>query len=261
MSYLNKLHDINRQFIYDKLDAVQCIERDNQIYVRCDDIFRILSKSIVRDKRLINDYSSDEVITMSIEVSSGQSKVIRLCRLFTQKGLHRYIQEGKIISYIHVCEYFNLSVKDSDIIKINSCLVDKDLFDTKKILKWVFGKRKQVKQLGATVNIKEFAEWLSSNQDNCLINRKNKVLKLAGIPANRISEKILRIYKTSDQQKNYSNSSNSDFDSSIDVESNIEANVKAESSIEAGVEIEAEYSIESNIEVDIKDECNIEIEE
>jgi len=163
----------NKIYIFNKLDDIN--NKDN--FICCNDLFNIISSSIASDRRLINSYDKDEVILMW-KKNNGK---LRNCRFFTHKGLVRYLSEGKIFNHKNVCEYFNVDIIDKELIKIYKYKNIDGTFDTKKILKWLFGKRKACSSLNKFISLEELSEWLIEYKKNdILINRKNKILSLVG---------------------------------------------------------------------------------
>lgn len=177
---IDELLNLNKKTIFDKLDKIPVYDG----YIKCNDLFDAISTAIIRDKRLINSYNGEdskysEVVRKMIPV--GKTK--RKCRCFTTRGIARYIHEGKLINYKTVCEYYGVEPIDREIEILRKMLIKDDVFDTKKILKWLFGKRKQIKQLGKTININVLCIWLNKYENNdVIIARKNKILQLAGYP-------------------------------------------------------------------------------
>ena len=130
--------------------------------IQCNEIINAISTSVARDKRIINGYSKDEMVTQKIKVNG----VLRNCRMFTIQGIERYIQEGNIYSYENVCEYFGVDTLDPKNKEIIKYMDKKNKFITKKILKWLFGKRKQDKSLGKSIKYDELVEWMKDYEDD-----------------------------------------------------------------------------------------------
>ncbi len=167
------LKKVNRDAIYDRLDNLKRVDG----CLKCNDVFNALSSSITRDKRLINDYTEDEVVLKYDLVNKRSVK----SRYFTPEGMSRYIHEGKIICYEIVCEYFDINPIDKDIETIMGFMINDKTFETKLILKWLFGKKKSVKVLKTYVNIEILAVWLSNYKSSDIIaNRRNKILEMMG---------------------------------------------------------------------------------
>ena len=144
---------------------VNIISDHDRVRYKCNDIITAISNSVERDKRLINEYEQDEIIVRSTRTNG----TLRKCRFFTVKGLERYVHEGKIYSYVNVCEYFNFIPKDKQHDKwkeeVDKCRQANE-FITKKILKWVCEKRKIAKELGNVVNATALIKWLASTEHN-----------------------------------------------------------------------------------------------
>jgi hypothetical protein len=205
---LDNINEYNRKVIYERLET--CLNIDNTY--KCNDVIETLSMMKIRDKRMINEYATDEVILRKIKTSG----YMRLTRFFTEKGLKRYLEEGKIISYKTVCSYFKIEEKNLEYDKLlkelNKCIIldkstlcDKSIildkstlcdkstvkdtidkktvkitsdtkFATKKILNWLFDKRKSNKELGTIVSIPTLLKWIkSTNFKSNSIPNKHKV--------------------------------------------------------------------------------------
>ncbi len=173
----NNLLDLNRQSLKNKIDKLDKY-LDNY---PASDLIQILSNSVERDKRIISDFTADEVILHSVK----RDKTIRKIRYLTPKGVARYLLEGDIFSYENACYIFNVpivnkqhilwhgqlmkclytdvndtdvndtDVNDTDTVtgKDNSVDLSKDkvcklIFQVKPLLKWLFEKRKSIKMLG-----------------------------------------------------------------------------------------------------------------
>jgi len=154
---MDELKEANKDAIYEKLANLRVVEET----IRCNDLIEAISTSVSRDKRLINTYKPNELCRRKVIVGN----TLRNCRMFTLAGIHRYIQEGKIYSYENVCEYFGLEPADPLLDEMYACLNEQDLFITKKILKWLFGKRKQCKELGITVDHVTLLDWMANYVD------------------------------------------------------------------------------------------------
>jgi hypothetical protein len=147
----------NRDAIFKKLARLRVVEES----ICCNDLIDAISTSVSRDKRLINSYNISEMTRRKIMVHG----TLRMCRMFTMAGIARYIQEGKVYGYENVCEYFGIVPINPLLTEMYNCLNKKDLFITQKVLKWVFGKRKQTNELGVTVSHLELVEWLKNYTD------------------------------------------------------------------------------------------------
>lgn len=214
---IDELLNLNKKTIFDKLDKIPVYDG----YIKCNDLFDAISTAIIRDKRLINSYNGEdskysEVVRKMIPV--GKTK--RKCRCFTTRGIARYIHEGKLINYKTVCEYYGVEPIDREIEILRKMLIKDDVFDTKKILKWLFGKRKQIKQLGKTININVLCIWLNKYENNdVIIARKNKILQLAGYTIDN---------KSTDEEKIDSTTSTTDLSTTEIVIVNDECNIEVD---------------------------------
>ena len=146
---------LNKQATFAKLQNIQCV---NGLYV-ANDIIDVLSDQRNTDRTMLNSYTEDEIRVYKIHRKSGT----RLVRLFTIKGLARYLHEGKIYAYETACEYFGVQpidrAKARYEVELSSMrctkICDTTKYDTKKILKWLFNKRKSCKALGETTTVKD----------------------------------------------------------------------------------------------------------
>ena len=163
-----ELLEINRRAIYAKINKVYKKILGDTTYFLANDIIYSVSEAIARDKRLISDYDDDQVVILM-----HKSKY---CRFLTIKGIQRYVHEGKIYSYVNVCQYFNVAPhnkQDLELLsKFNKCIFKGELvkselvknelvkselvkgelantqYITSMLLKFIFGKRKQISALG-----------------------------------------------------------------------------------------------------------------
>jgi hypothetical protein len=183
----------NKKAIFSKLDNIivetqlyDPIQKKERLIYRCNTVIDQISTKPVRDKRLISDYNDDEVICIRSNVDTDKK---RKYRYFTIKGLERYIHEGKIYGYNNVCEYYGFTPIDKEMLYIVE-LFKEGLCEQKKLLKWVFGKRKQNIRLPDKITLNEFADWLDQyKKDDINVLKKNKILKYAGREVN-IQEQI-----------------------------------------------------------------------
>jgi hypothetical protein len=161
---MNKLLEINRLGIYKKLDSVTCIKVNNEVLYKCNDVIDAISDAKVRDKRLINDYGVD---IMVLQCRVGKRLIS--CRFFNTNGIKRYLNEGKIYDYQNACSYFKIEPRDLEKEKLNKELTQCGN-NTKKLLKWLYEKRKCVMKLGDVVNYKELVKWIEDNDEMDNIN-------------------------------------------------------------------------------------------
>ena len=144
------LLDLNKSALYDRLKKVQKIK---ELWV-ANDIIDTLSNQKERDRRLISDFTNDEIKTFIVKRISG----LKCVRLFTIAGLTKYLHEGKIYDYTNACEYFNIIPIDFSAKKYEIFLrsIEKDKkYRTTSLLKWLFGKRKMCKILSDYCTISE----------------------------------------------------------------------------------------------------------
>lgn len=150
---MDDLQLANKTDVFEKLANLVVVRET----IRCNDLIDAISTSVSRDKRLINNYTPEQMIKHDVQVGN----TLRSCRMFTMEGIKRYVHEGKIYSYKNVCEYFGLSPIDPLIAEMDKCKVPgSETFMTKKMLKWLFDKRKQTKELKSTVSLDKLRQWL-----------------------------------------------------------------------------------------------------
>ena len=160
-----KLLEINRLAIFAKLDKVRKKEIKATVYYLCNDVIDAISDAKPRDKRIINEYSDDEVTTFNCNIDG----MIRVCRFFSYKGICRYVHTGHVYSYVNVCKYFKLEPIDKKDLamkkEVEMCKED-GVYITKKILQWICDKRKSDKTLGDKVDKAALLEWIKLNSDS-----------------------------------------------------------------------------------------------
>jgi hypothetical protein len=158
---MNELHNINKQSIHNKLSKVHTITKDVELY-NCGDIIEILSKNKLSDMRYLNGYLPDEVVV----ILSTINKKTRKRRFFTLKGLTRYIRFHNIISYKHVCEYFNIEYIDKKIIEykmeldnMTNIVNDVKSYNTKKLIYWLTGVK--VKDVPEYIQAEDVSDYVA----------------------------------------------------------------------------------------------------
>jgi hypothetical protein len=172
---MNKMKEINRMVVYSKLDNIHIYHN----HIRCNDIIETLSEAKSRDKRLINDWGETEIIIRSVDVDG----TLRKCRMFTPLGVIKYVHVGKIYSYVNVCNYFKTEPINKKNLELLKCMNKDKIFETKKILKWLFERRKQTKTLGKTVELNQLKKWINDYEfDDIDEDRKQMVLDMLNIP-------------------------------------------------------------------------------
>ena len=161
---MDELLDYNKSELFKKLDALKKIE---ELYP-ANDLIDIVSTNKERDKRLINEYTPDELVVRKT-IRGGYTREVRF---FTHTGISRYITEGKIFSLKNVCEYFKIPYKDPAEEKIKESLAKikkiNGKYKTSMILKWLFDKRKSCKELSEYIDLPtviEFAETHNADSD------------------------------------------------------------------------------------------------
>jgi hypothetical protein len=159
---MNNLLDLNKKYLHEKLDNVQKIDK---LWVVAD-IVDILSNQKERDRRIINDFiNGDEIVIQTIKRPSG----IKTVRMFTHKGITRYLDEGKIYDLKNACDYFGVHYKDPRLKEYKTYLESIQIGDKKyktiAILKWLFGKRKTCKALNEQCSILELLGVFGESED------------------------------------------------------------------------------------------------
>ena len=156
---MDDLHDYNRKALHEKISKVKTI-RDTY---RANEMIDVLSSAPDRDKGIINNYDSDEVLIRRIQCKG----VTRMTRFFTLKGIARYLHEGRVFSYKNACSFFNVQsrdlVKEKLISELDACTEDNCLYNTKKLLKWLYEKRKSAKILGESCKISDVLEFATDD--------------------------------------------------------------------------------------------------
>lgn len=142
----------NKTAIFEKLAGLRVINET----IRCNDLIELVSTAISRDKRLINSYSSEQMVTRLVSTNG----VLRSCRMFTVAGIERYVHEGRLYSYKNVCKYFGLTPINPLIGQLRKCMVG-DQYNTKKVLKWLFDRRKQASELDTIISRDKLLTWLA----------------------------------------------------------------------------------------------------
>lgn len=169
---MEALLELNRQGLHTRLAKVQHVK---DLYV-ASDLIDTLSNQKERDRRIINDYSEDELKTYKIQRPGG----LKTVRMLTKKGIERYLHEGKLFDYQNACSYFSVIPIDkvkqgylTDLESFLSTAEKKDTtkkdnvkkYDTKKLLKWLFGKRKSYKALGDQTSIAKILEVFGTSSE------------------------------------------------------------------------------------------------
>lgn len=158
---IESLLDYNKQVLHEKIRNVKIIRNT----YRANDLIDVLSSAPDRDKRLISCYENDEVLIRRTQCKG----VLRMTRFLTLKGITRYLHEGKVFSYKNACSYFHVEPRDLEKEKLQKELqlykID-DKYNTKKILRWLFEKRKSAKLLGDICTINQLVEYIDDLPDD-----------------------------------------------------------------------------------------------
>lgn len=178
---MENLQLLNRTAIHEKLKSVHKIA-DNYV---ANDLIDAISTHKERDKKLINGWADDEVFTQK----TVRGNAMRIVRLFTMKGIARYLQEGKVYSYENLCEYFNVQPIDKELEQFKKeleTIQNEDTYQTNKLLKWLFESRVQAKALGSYTTKEKITEWLNNcPRDTSVINKKK--LQLLNVSIEEVS--------------------------------------------------------------------------
>lgn len=161
---MDALLELNKQGLFSRLAKVR---HTDEFYV-ANELIDVLSERKERDKRLVNDYSKDEIQTCKIRRPSG----LKTVRMLTKKGIERYLHEGKLFDYKNACSYFSVTPVDKTTLafteELRSFMTSEDdagTYNTKKILKWLFDKRKSCVVLGNDTTIENVVKIFGSRQD------------------------------------------------------------------------------------------------
>jgi len=155
MQDIASLIEFNKKSLFRKLENCVKVQCDNKVGWVCNEIIDILSDKKSTDRRLINDYLEDEVFTQVVSVDN----LIRKYRIFTLKGIERYLYEGHIYNYNNACEFFGIIPRDKNLDKLKTTYIGKE-FIKSKILRWLFGKQKTVRSMPSSVPFETFEIWL-----------------------------------------------------------------------------------------------------
>jgi hypothetical protein len=214
---IDKLQEINRKGLFEKLN--KCYKTEVGDYV-CNDIIEAISEMKTRDKRLINKYADDEVFVQILKIR-GQPR--NNYRVFTEKGIRRYIHEGKLYNYKNVCEYFGVAPIDKTIDEIKNLEFERGKYDVKRVLKWLYERRKQNKALGEVITKAKLLTWLTSapllKDVDINIRKKNILIRhLGGVVEDECENKKNTVCDVGDTGNNL-NSLDCGLDSSSDCNS------------------------------------------
>lgn len=180
---IDSLLDYNKQALFTKIKTVKVIRNT----YRANELIDVLSSMPDRDKRIISEYEKDEVLIRRTQCKG----VLRMTRFLTEKGVSRYLHEGKVFSYKNACEFFKVEPRDLEKEKLerelelmkeeeNSDDNETPLYNTKKLLRWLFEKRKSAKVLGETCTaetILDFVDELSEDEKEGISETKLNLLR------------------------------------------------------------------------------------
>jgi hypothetical protein len=141
-------------------------------------VIEALSEAKIRDKRLINDYTSEEIVVRKVPTGNSTKQ----CRCFTTQGISRYVHEGRIYSYRNVCEYFALEPRDrieedfwKHMVLGDSVTIDEKtneftptaqtVIQKKEFLRWIFDKRKLLSAMPDELTLEEAARFIEKYPD------------------------------------------------------------------------------------------------
>jgi hypothetical protein len=182
---MNSLLEYNRVALFEKLNKVPYIqieqtrqaehqtehqaEQTRQTrwhLVLCDGIIDCCSHAASRDRRIISDFTADEV------------QIYKRRRYFTLTGLTRYTQDGHIVNYVNLCLWAGII---PDIYHEYNKLLKKikkgPLFITISLIKFLFGRRVSVRGLNPTCTVVEFLQSLTITQEQEADQDRLKYLK------------------------------------------------------------------------------------
>lgn len=169
---LDELIELNKKALWEKISSCRSL-KDGRIM--CNDFIEAVSEKKETDKRLISDYTSDEIIVAFYELECG----FKQCRFFTQSGIRRFVQEGHLYNYENVCEYFQIEKRDlmlEDFKKKVAYCIKTDRIKKHTLLKWLFNKRKTTKTLSDELSYEEIFDWLITCDDSSIDEIKQQWL-------------------------------------------------------------------------------------
>lgn len=174
MMQIDSLVDYNKIVLHEKIAAVKSIRNT----YRADDLINVLSSAPDRDKGIINNFEKDEVLIRRIQCKG----VLRMVRFFTMKGVARYLHEGRVFSYKNACSFFNIEPRDLEkeklVASLNSIKELDGTYNTKKLLKWLFEKRKSAKQLGDSCTLSKMLEFVDTLHEDDMMSIPDTKLAL-----------------------------------------------------------------------------------
>ncbi len=140
----------NKKALFAKLDAVPRID-DNICAV---DLIKAVSDRVECDRRYIHKFTPDQML------------VLKNKRYLTVEGTKRYIHEGHLFAYATVCEYFKvepvLPYKEE-----LAGLKKEGGYDTKRILRWLYDRRKYSSKLDPCITLKELVLFATNVAPDC----------------------------------------------------------------------------------------------
>lgn len=162
-----------KQHMFDKLDKIYRVniifnEQIKTIY-KMADLINLTSYSKHRDYNLMLKYSN--CISHDILINNA----IRTCCFLDIEGIKFYLYNGKVSNYIDACKYFNIPCINLKYLKYDKELeniqngssdsLNKSQYETNKILRWLFNKRKSNQSLGNYTNIRKLIDTYKDNME------------------------------------------------------------------------------------------------
>jgi hypothetical protein len=131
-------------------------------YWRCLDVIKTFNP----DKKtsnlvFISKYKNNPNLIRKEAINVG-GNYVRVCRFFTRNGMRRFLSEKKMSRYyLILCQLFDVMPKDAIFEGLKKCgNWDKQVFEKKKLLKWLYVRRKQAADLDDLVRPGDVISWL-----------------------------------------------------------------------------------------------------
>ena len=141
---------INHNALFAKLNALNIVQVGDMKLIPCGKFIECVSSAESRDKRIISDFTQEEVILYNRK------------RHFTPAGVLRYIEVGHLVNYKNVCDWLN--VKPDPYYQYNRELkkmMRDNQYVTQSLNKFLFGKIRTIHGVGPTCQLSEFLDCLT----------------------------------------------------------------------------------------------------
>lgn len=169
-------------------------ERKQHMFAKLDKIYRVniiineQIKTIYKMSDLINITSSAKNRDYHLMIKHGKyithdvliNNAVRSCCFLDIEGIKFYLYHGKVSNYTDTCSYFDIPCINLNYLKYDkelenmqnedkASVLNKDVYETSKILRWLFGKRKSNQSLGQYTDIRKL---IDTYKDNMSIKEK-----------------------------------------------------------------------------------------